>query len=492
MVIAVACGCKRQQESALPGEADEHAEEVVQSTLFASHTEFFVEYDPLVVGEASSFRVHVTDLDTYKPRPVGSLKIELAGLSVSSRQPESPGIFQMAITPEQEGEFPITYTYFTDQDTVSIQDHAVIHVIEEGAGPEDGILSDDHEHALTETGEITFLKEQAWNSDFMVSEVHAVPFAAVIQTSGEILAVPGAKKSVVAPRSGMIQFLLRDLVQGSSVTAGQRLFSINDDAIIDNNLRLQYNEALNAYDMSRSEYLRHRELFRDGAISERQFISTRTGYVADSLRLQNLERNISGNGLNISAPITGTIHELNVSDGAYTETGRLMATISSNRELLIRADLPQQYFDHLKAISTAHFRPAYSSTVYAVEEMNGQLLAAGITVAENDHYLPVIFKVQNDGSLLEGAYAEIFLQLAPRSETLVLPVSAILEEQGNRNVYVLVTGESFTKRKVTTGSSDGRQIEILAGLAPGERVVTRGVMLLRAASMSTGVATHEH
>ena len=143
-------------------------------------------------------------------------------------------------------------------------------------------------------------------------------------------------------------------------------------------------------------------------------------------------------------------------------------------------------------IETAHFRPAYTDQVYSVEEMNGRLLAAGSSVAENDHYLPVIFEVDNDGSLLEGAFAEIFLKSSQKSNVLVVPMSAILEEQGEYYVYVQVTGESYTKRGIAPGKNDGRNMEILSGLDPGERVVTRGVMLVKAASMVTGVAGDGH
>jgi len=45
---------------------------------------------------------------------------------------------------------------------------------------------------------------------------------------------------------------------------------------------------------------------------------------------------------------------------------------------------------------------------------------------------------------------------------------------------------------VTVGESDGRYYEISRGLKKGDRVVTEGVMLLKAASMVTGDAGHGH
>lgn len=113
-------------------------------------------------------------------------------------------------------------------------------------------------------------------------------------------------------------------------------------------------------------------------------------------------------------------------------------------------------------------------------------------MAENDHYLPVIFKLENDGQLLEGAFAEVYLQAKERSAILAVPSTALAEEQGGTYLYIQLAGESYTKRFVTTGENDGLYVEITGGLNAGERVVTRGVMLVKAASMATGVVGDGH
>ena len=71
-------------------------------------------------------------------------------------------------------------------------------------------------------------------------------------------------------------------------------------------------------------------------------------------------------------------------------------------------------------------------------------------------------------------------------------MSAITEEQGEHYLYVQVTGESYTKRAVSIGNNDGQNLEITSGLNSGERVITKGVMLVKAASMVTGVENHGH
>ncbi len=121
------------------------------------------------------------------------------------------------------------------------------------------------------------------------------------------------------------------------------------------------------------------------------------------------------------------------------------------------------------------------------------MLAIGSSVAENNQYLPVYFEAQNNGQLLEGAFAEFHLKTEPESGKLIIPVGSLIEEQNNFYVYVQLSGESFLKKQVSLGYSDGINAEILSGLKVDDRVVTSGALLLKASAVSTEpVHTHSH
>jgi multidrug efflux pump subunit AcrA (membrane-fusion protein) len=75
---------------------------------------------------------------------------------------------------------------------------------------------------------------------------------------------------------------------------------------------------------------------------------------------------------------------------------------------------------------------------------------------------------------------------------LVIKESALIEEQGNFYVYVQTAGESFQKREVKTGKRDGEKVQILSGVQPGERVVTKGGHQIRLSSLSGALPAHGH
>ena len=79
-----------------------------------------------------------------------------------------------------------------------------------------------------------------------------------------------------------------------------------------------------------------------------------------------------------------------------------------------------------------------------------------------------------------------------RAEALAVPASALVEEDGRVVAFVQVSGETFQKRDLTLGIQDGDFIQVLSGLAPGERVVTKGAYAIRLASVSTTIPAHGH
>lgn len=213
MLLAFACSNKPEKGLLQEEDAHQHSNEASQFTLFSENTEFFIEHEPLIAREESEFLVHLTDLSTYSPLISGSITIRIDGVTVTSDQFHRPGILEVPFVPNKAGSFHAEYIYQSGSFTASVSEH--VHIDDdhqELQNPE--AASPDHAPGIDEVGEITFLKEQAWKGDFMVDQILPVQFAAVIPTSGEIMAMPGEKKNIAASGSGILLFPNRNLVQG--------------------------------------------------------------------------------------------------------------------------------------------------------------------------------------------------------------------------------------------------------------------------------------
>jgi multidrug efflux pump subunit AcrA (membrane-fusion protein) len=86
----------------------------------------------------------------------------------------------------------------------------------------------------------------------------------------------------------------------------------------------------------------------------------------------------------------------------------------------------------------------------------------------------------------------VFLKTTTIKNALVIPYSALIEEQGVFYAYVQTAGESFQKRELKLGISDGLLVQVLSGLSEGERVVTKGAYQIKLSQASGTMPAHGH
>ena len=93
--------------------------------------------------------------------------------------------------------------------------------------------------------------------------------------------------------------------------------------------------------------------------------------------------------------------------------------------------------------------------------------------------LSVRFQVDNPGLLLKPQmYGEVELRSGSGTKRLTVPTQAVLDDGHTRTVFLDSGNGDLEARQVATGQRFADRIEILRGLAAGERVVTSGNFLL--------------
>jgi hypothetical protein len=70
-----------------------------------------------------------------------------------------------------------------------------------------------------------------------------------------------------------------------------------------------------------------------------------------------------------------------------------------------------------------------------------------------------------------------FAIAVPSPAGLVVPRSAVLLEGDGSYVYI-VRGQTFRRQRVATGATTADYVQLVQGVAAGERVVVRGAQLL--------------
>jgi membrane fusion protein, heavy metal efflux system len=488
-VALLASSCRQSDHAEEHGHPHDEGLAPLAYTIYTDKTELFVEFKPLIVGESSRFAAHFTRLgENFKALEEGTITLSLIvnekGIRTTSDKASSPGIFRLALKPTQSGVgtliFDIETKEYTDRitiDSISVFENS--DAAEKAAEPETGESS------------IVFLKEQAWKIEFANIEVKPQVFHEIIKVTGEISSRPSDEQIVTARSSGVVNWN-EEVVTGSKVEKGKKLFLLSSGNLAQENIESQYLEAKANYDRAKADYDRVQPLVKDKIVSQKDYLEIENRYKQAQITFERLSQNYSNGGQSVTAPISGFIKQINVRSGEFVQSGQPLAIISKDQALQLKAEVPLRYANDLPSIAEATFRTVHNDKVYTTRQLNGKLISFGKTVGSAGSLLPVYFSISNDGSLISGDVVEVFLQTKPIPNALVVPIISLIEEQGNFYVYVQVEGESFEKRPVRLGANDGKNVQVLSGIEPGERVVTKGAQLVKLATQSGSVPAHGH
>ena len=231
---------------------------------------------------------------------------------------------------------------------------------------------------------------------------------------------------------------------------------------------------------------------KDNVVSQKYFQEIQLRYKNAQTTFNTIETNYTAGGHKIMSPIQGYIKNVMISEGEHVEIGQPIAIVFQNLKLILKAELPQKYFSKLNSISSANFITANDSKIYSTDSLNGKLVSYGKSADNNAYYIPVNFEIDNNGEIIPGSFVEVLLKTNVIRDALVIPYSALIEEQENYFAYVQTSGEGFQKRELKIGVNDGMNVQVLAGIKEGERVVTKGAYQIKLATMSGKMPAHGH
>jgi cobalt-zinc-cadmium efflux system membrane fusion protein len=499
VVTMVSAGCNR---SAAPEAAPEEAQ-ALSVTKWTEKTELFAEYSPLAVGSASRFAIHVTRLDTFKAIAEGNVEVRLEGGSGQTEvfrvgAPSRPGIFGVDVEPTHAGKRELVIVLrspgLNDEHRVGAVD---VHADAEAARAAASAAGE-------ETAGISFLKEQQWSLDFGTALVKEQAVRESIRVPARLEARPGGAADVVAPIDGRLTRVV-DVALGATVSGGQELARLlpppSAPADLPQLQRAQ-TEAQTAIALATRDRERAERLTTAGAAPAKRLDEARSAEEQAKARLTAAEASLAqynaartagtsdAEGLFlIRAPVSGVIAHRDAATGANVGAGSVLFRVVDAAQVHVVGQVPET--------DAARAGLAHAAEIEIAGRPgripSGRVVSVGKVLDSQSRTLPITFTLDNRRLGLPVGQA-VFLHLlmdttAPRP---VVPAGAIVDDAGRPVVFVQLEGETFERRAVTLGARSGDLVQITEGLAPGDRVVTKGAYLVRLASLSTSVPAHGH
>ena len=342
-----------------------------------------------------------------------------------------------------------------------------------------------HEHG-SNPDEIILAPEKAKAAGVASMEIQPKAFRQVIKASGEVQSAQGNESTIVANVSGVVSFQ-RSVTEGMQVGKGTALMSISASNLQDGD---PAERARIAYESAKADFDRASRLVESQIVSQKEFNAIKEKYESAKLAYEALSKNQTKNGVSVTSPMGGYIKNLLVKEGDYVAVGQPLATVTQNNRLFLRADVSERYYKYLNGITSANFKTPYDNQVYELEALNGKLLS--YAKSAGSFYVPVTFSFDNKGDIMPGSFVEIYLLSKPMENTIALPIEALTEEQGLYFIYIQKCAESYRKQEVKLGASNGKEVEILSGVNPGDKVVVKGAYHVKLASASNALPAHSH
>lgn len=382
--------------------------------------------------------------------------------------------------------------------------------------------------AAETTGTVKFLMEQQWRVHMMLAKAESRQVTRQIAATGRVIPAAQNQAIVAPPVGGLIAGSGLPRI-GQSVARGQTIALLRQTptaaessqiAAANAQLRIESTrleserrgmaEKLNAtkaeMDEAKHDFERSQRLYARQATSqqkleqdEAKFKVAEAGYNAAVKQLEVLNASEGNRALapittatsyNLTAPISGTIVKVHKAMGEQVAPGEAIVEIVNLETVWVEAPIFERDLEKL----SGRMRALFTTTAYPGTEFKGSVVDISPVIDPQKRTANVIFAVPNGGRPLRiGMQADVKLDTGESVDAMVIPAAAVLEHEGKKIVYVLLSGEEFERREVTLGDEAGGKVAVLAGLKAGERVVTQGALQLKLQELNPADAgAHSH
>ena len=179
--------------------------------------------------------------------------------------------------------------------------------------------------------------------------------------------------------------------------------------------------------------------------------------------------------ISIYSPQDGVVSKLMVRHGMYVTPDRRVMSLADLSSVWLLAEIYETQANWVKVGQSAEVSLAFLPG----RTWEGKVEYIYPSLDPKTRTLKARLRFDNlDEALKPNMYANIKIYGGPKEDVIIIPVEALIRT-GRESRVVIALGEGrFASRTVTAGIESGDWVEILAGIEPGEEVVTSGQFLI--------------
>lgn len=273
------------------------------------------------------------------------------------------------------------------------------------------------------------------------------------------------ESQVVAKTSGVALRVLAE--EGQHVRAGQVLVRLDASRAA-----LQTAQSSAQLRKLEANYRRSLQLASQQLISANDIDQIR--YDLENARAANRLANLELSYANVVAPISGVVASRSIKPGNFVQINTPIFRIVDNSRIEAVLNVPEREVETLKPGLPVRLQ---------VDAMPGRTFAGTVdriapVVDSESGTFRVISAFEGGGVLQPGMFGRLRIDYDNRTDALVVPRAALLDDEGDPSVFV-VRADKVARVPVKLGYIDGAWAEVRSGIRPGDEVVVAGKTALR-------------
>lgn len=312
--------------------------------------------------------------------------------------------------------------------------------------------------------------QQAASDPTAKVEVAAASRGAIDQTLtvyGDISADSSLRRDLVAPLEAQITRISAPF--GSLVQRGQPVIQLSPSP----QSRLEVAQAVTAATQANEALARAQRLRADGLLSDADVEAAQ----ASARSANALVSSLRSRNYTLRAPAEGTVTSVDFAVGDIVAAGTTIAQITVDSDVRARFGIDPSLARSVRVGDTIRITPTSGGATFAT-----RIVAVDPVVDPVTRLASVFAQVAGSTEIAPGEPLKGEIVVSSRSDALTVPQAALLDDAGQRYVFIVVSGKA-KRVDVTTGAVSAGSVEITSGLKAGDQVVTTG-----AAGVSDGVA----
>ena len=304
------------------------------------------------------------------------------------------------------------------------------------------------------------------------------------------VALNADRRAHIVPRiSGVVQQVHKNL--GDQVRAGEVIAVIESRELAE--LKSAYLAAKERVSLAETTFRREEDLWKKKISAEQEYLEAKQALVQARIELRTAEQKLYALGLSdgdlsrmpaqpdtaftryaMAAPFDGTVIEKHVTLGEVAKDDAAVYVIADLRSVWVNLsvypkDLPFVRKGQEVKIVAGH----------GIPDAQGRISYVGPVIGETRTALARIVLPNPEGLWRPGLFVTGHVLVEDMEVPVLIPKTALQTIEERPSVFV-ETAEGFQPQPVTLGRSNDTQVEITAGLTPGQRYVASGAFTLKA------------